>query len=380
MEEKRKFISLFSLLLVLIVILIIMIIAIDAPKNKTSTRYIKREKDEIRAYYTSLYFDGTGQGSGVAIENNIGFVSFDLMNFIGEDVTKRDIEYQIKTVDKYYDADGKVITNPDGNQDLYVLDVWEQPVKIGNDTYKYDFSIEENNGEVSTDKNYLFSYEKRGTSAVGKTHKVTVKIKRNETIDHMASNEKISIVIQILKPYKTVYVIDMYASDRLILFSDIEKELFETNFKTLQIQTMDVFSHNGEFVRTTNEDSPREFTSKAFKVELTWNNLILNENMLKNIHNNIFDKLGTTDADNLDISKPYIVSINQTSNFGKLVIYIPEGSNFDLDFFPTSNDCYVKAKIYIYIDNNYELYTQELFGGYQFDENDEITIIPKMYE
>lgn len=377
--EKRKLKSLLSLLFVLIIVLLVMFISTYLSEEPTSTRYIKREKDEIRAYYTALYFDGTGQGSGVAIENNVGYVSFDLMNFIGEDVTKRDVEYQIITPDTYYDENGYE-TDPSSSSELYVLDVWNQPIPIGKDTYKYNFSVEKNNGEVASNNNYLFSYEKRGTSAVGKTHKVTVKVIRNETAENMSQNEKISIVIQILKPYKTVYVIDMYTTDRLITFAHMEKELFDTKFQTLQIQTMDVFSHNGENQRMTIEDTPRPFTSKAFQVTLEWQNLILNENLLKNIHNDIFDRLGTSDADNLDISKPYIVSIDQSSDSGELVIYVPEGSNFDLDFFQTGENYTVKATVKIYIGSGYEIYEETKFGGYKTDTDDTITVIPKQYD
>lgn len=367
MNEKRKFISLFSLFLVLIVVLVVML-GFSSSHNPTSTRYIKREKDEIKAYYSSLYFDATGEGSGIAIEDNVGYVSLDLKNYIDDNVTKRDIEYKIETLDQYYDKNGNTLTNPDGSQDLYVLDLWNQPNKIENDTCKYKINIESNNGEQSSSGNYLFKYEERGSSGVGKTHKVTLKVERKEELlDPIVNTERISVVVEILKPYKTIYIINMYVTNRLILFADMNTELFDTQFKTLQVQTANVFAY-------TKEDTPMQ-TAKAFKVTLSWTNVILNENMLKTIHNNVLDLLGTTNADNLDISKPYIVKIDQDTNTGELIIYVPQCSNFNLNFLPTSNDFEVKAKVEIWCNSGYENYTLEAFGGYELDAFGQMTVM-----
>ncbi len=356
MNEKRKFISLFSLFLILVTVLVIML-GLTNSHDPTSTRYIKREKDEVKAYYSSLYFQATGEGSGISLENNVGYVTLDLKNYIDENVTKRDIEYQIKTVETYYNQNGQPETTLDGTKDLYVLDLWNQPTKIENNTCKYDISVESSNGEQTAEGNYLFKCEERGTSAVGKTHKATLKVERKSSFGNITNNEKISVVVQIIKPYKTIYIINMYVSNRLILFSDMDIELFETPFKSLQIQTANAFNyaHNNTAFKT----------SRAFKVTLSWTNLILNENMLRTIHNNVLDLLGTTiDENNLDISKPYIASLSQDTNFGTLVIYVPQSSNFNLNFLPTSNDFNIKVTAEIYHDKGYKKYTQA-FGGYK---------------
>lgn len=361
MSEKRKLIALFSLLLFLVAVLAMMTGIASHSIDFTSTRYIQREKDEIKAYYSSLYFDGTGEGMGIVLENNVGYVSFELKNYIDEDVTKRDIEYQIETVDQFYNQSGEVLTNLDGTQDLYVLDLWNVPTKIENDTCKYNVSVDTNSGETTSEGNYLFKYEERGTSAVGKTHKVTLKVERKNEFLNINNIEKISIVVEIIKPYKTIYIMNMYITNRLILFSDRDIEILETHFKSLQIQTADSFSY---YKNTT----PMQ-TANAFKITLAWNGLILNENRLKTIHNTVLDLLGITDADPLDISKPYIVQLNQDTDRGELVIYIPQSSDFSLNFLPTSDEFEVKAKVEIYCENQYEFYTQEIFGGYALDEN-----------
>ncbi len=384
MKEKRRFISLFSVLLIMIAILAIMTGIMSYSNYFTSTRYIKREKDEIKAYYSSLYIDGTGDGTGIALdEKNLGYASFELRNYIDEDVTKRNIEYTIKTVDKFYDKDGNEMPNPDGSKDLYVLDLWDEPTKIGNDTCKYGISIEENSGEKTADGNYLFEYEERGKSAVGKKHQLTIKIERNSSLTKISGTENISIVVQIIKPYKTIYIIDMYVSNRLILFSSLDTEKFETNFKTLQIQTADHFAYT--YTKTGESTAAEKQTAKAFKVTLTWSGLMLDESMLKNIHNNVLDLLGKIDENNLDISKPYIAKIEQKSDSttnidtGTLIIYVPQSSNFSLNFLPTSTAFNVDAKVEIYLDDptnmGYQQYTQSEFGGYVFDENGLMSVI-----
>lgn len=377
MSEKRKLISLCSLLLFLVVILAVMIGISSHSADPTSTRYIQREKDEIRAYYSSLYFDTTGEGMGIVLENGIGYASFELKNYIDKDVTKRDIEYRIETVNQFYNKSGEKLDTLDGNQDLYVLDLWNTPTKIENDTYKYEVSLDTDSGETTTEGNYLFKYEERGTNAVGKTHKVTLKVERNDATTPMDTIEKISIVVEIIKPYKTIYIINMYVTNRLILFSDMDVEIMETHFKSLQIQTADSFSYYDS------NSIKQEQTANAFQVTLTWEGLILNENNLKTIHNNVLDVLETTGTEGfLDISKPYIVEIQQFTadsgkDSGKLVIYIPPSADFSLNFLPTSDSFKVQATVSIYDEcsNQYVLYTQNQFAGYVFGDDNTMDVI-----
>ena len=149
--EKKRFFRLLSVLVILVSILTVMVCSLIV--EDTSTRYIKREQDEIRAYYTGLYFAQNGDGSPVALENNVGFVDFQIMNYIDDNVTKRDITYDIKTIDKFYDDKGVEIVkaNLPTAEKLYVKDVWNNPQEIGKDSYKYNVSITNNDGETRTD-------------------------------------------------------------------------------------------------------------------------------------------------------------------------------------------------------------------------------------
>ncbi len=404
MEAKRKFISLLITLSLLIAVLAIMIGIINYTHTKTLARYIMRKKDEVRAYYTSLYFDGTGDGTGIAIEDNVGYANFDLMNYINSEVTKRDIVYEIKTVRDFYDKVGNPITDPGTAESLNVKDIWEQPVEVGKDTYKYNIDVIYDNGEEVLDGSgnvvpdqYMFSYEERGTSAVGKKHKVTIKVERQTSytadgnlvsIPEINKEENISIVIQLLAPYRTVFVIDMIVSDRLIMFSNTTHEAFGTKLKNIQIQTADVFSHTKSgTVRTSiaSDDLPAtNFTSAAFRVTLTWENILLDENVLKFIHNNVDGKGGeikegeitqNDSASYLDISKPYIVSLDQKTDSGTLVIYVPEGSNVKLDFFTIKKNFSVFAKVEIFIGGEFRKYGKNFLGYETLDTNDSMVIL-----
>ena len=85
-----------------IFLLLICVYLFSSGLRTTISRYIKREQDEIKAYYTSLYFASDGEGKSLAVESNVGYVEFSLMNYIGEDVTQRDIEFleKISTIDR----------------------------------------------------------------------------------------------------------------------------------------------------------------------------------------------------------------------------------------------------------------------------------------
>lgn len=370
MNLKKKFFCLLTVLVVVSGILFALLINNIPKPAEIEGKYIKSEKDEIRGYYTSLYFDYTGQNSAVVLENGVSYASFKLMNYIDDDVTKRNIEYNITTVKKFYDVSGNEIANPDGSEDLYVLDVWGTPQKVGNDTCKYEFRVVSNDGEKSGD-NYLFSHETSGDISIGKTHNLTVEIKRKSDVPELTDAiEHISIVVQLNKPYTQVYVINMIVSNRLIAFSQIDNSLFDIDFQTLQIQTANVFSHAGADERHS-PDGSMAYDGKAFLVELTWNNMIFDEDILNRLHNGfdleLQEKLLTGEASNIDISKPYVFSITSSNkSSGTLVLYIPQASDFSLDFLVTNESDYeVKAKVKVCMkDNEYKSYDTTL-GGYE---------------
>ena len=376
--EKKRFFRLLSVLVILVSILTVMVCSLIV--EDTSTRYIKREQDEIRAYYTGLYFDQNGDGSPVALENNVGFVDFQIMNYIDDNVTKRDITYDIKTIDKFYDDKGVEIgkANLPTAEKLYVKDVWNNPQEIGKDSYKYNVSITNNDGETRTEPVngvdqlvHLFSYEERDESAVGKIHNVTVRIERKDEYGEMSgSTEQVSLVIQLNKPYKQVYVVDILVSNRLIVFGQKTVEEFDMNITKVNVQTFDIFSHTeetGTYVPRKNQIGGT-FTSKAFKVVFEWDNMIVNENDFLHFHNDQLDILSGS-PDGLDISKPYLVNINQTSDYGTLEMYVPQSSSFTFNCMITDENAYMRAKVYVYdlASSQYVLYNQADWGGYSDD-------------
>ena len=380
--EKKKF---FNRLIVFVLLQVVLGIVFmnSYIVEDTKSRYIEQAKDQIRANYTALYFDSNLSSATLALENDVAYINFDLMNFIGEDVTRRDIEYTISKPEKFYDDKANVIT-PDGTKNLHVLDVWGQPKVVGNDTYKYETQIIENTGEeVEGTDNYIFTYETlstggseddevSGEKGIGKTHNVTVKITRTDS-SKFKSEEKISLVIQLSKPYEEVYIIDLTILDTLITFSNNSGTVFETEFEKMQIQTANIFSYvyseekSLYEERTNPKDTNELFTSYGFKVTLVFDNLILDRNSLDQLH---MENDGGTPS-NIDISKPYIVSVNNTSTGGTIVMYVPEASSFDINFLQLDlSKTYsfkVKVEVYLYNKTSGEYYFKEYnisLGGY----------------
>ena len=364
-------------------------------------KYIKTEKDKIVAYYTALYLDSDGDGKTVSIENSTGYLNFKLMNYIGEDVTKRDIVYDIHAPETFYDKSGNILTGnqikehaEDPNKGIYVLDVWGTPIRIGSDTYKYQQSIIKTDAEEKEIKYEgvlkkfdAFLFEELGSSAVGKIHNITVQLKRDSSTAFDKSGiEDVSIVVHLIQPYEEVFVIDITSSEKLIVFSNSSVDMFEIPFERLFVQTANIFSHvkgtSNEriYYDKTNINTSYKMTSRGFKLELYWENMMLDEKHLNAIH---LKHIG--DADNVDMTKPYIISLDSDNN--KLVLYVPEASNFYLDFLviDTEKTVKVEANVYAYVlkgekaegasEFTYGLvplevqYTQDTFFGYDYVDN-----------
>ncbi len=379
MNEKQKFQTNLKIFLFILTIFLFTVIICCNLIMQTNTRYIKKETDEIRGYYTSLYFQGTGEGNCIVLENNVGFTTFELMNYIGEDVTKRNIEYNIRTLETYYDKNGNVIIpNDEVNQDLYVKDVWGNPKPIANNTYKYKYEVIENTGETgsggTSGGDYQFTYQQDGTKDIGKKHSVTLKVIRDSELTEKM--EQISIVVDLIKPYKEVYIINMIIVNRLIAFTQTDHSMFNIDFKSLNIQTADIFTRNISI-----NDNIYAISSKAFKVTLIWENLIFDERNLSIIHNvvsleEIINKLnGNPDSSNIDISKSYLINLSyESSSSGRLELYIPQSANINFDFLPTNDIYNVYAKVEIFSNNNYVLYDDN-YGGYSETERNNIDLI-----
>lgn len=387
----------------------------------TLSRYIFREEDEIRAHYSALYFASTGEGKTIALENGTGYIDFDLRNYIGENVTERDIVYTISTPTKFYDKDENEIDNVETylaaspTNELHVLDVWGEAQKIAKSTYLYDVEIVKNSGEVVSEGVYRFSYEKLGASAVGKVHSVTCKVTRKDGLD--PGNDTISLVVQLSKPYKEVLIINMNISNLLITFAHKEVTMFDVDFDKLYIQTADLFGYHKDEYSTPrtipiNDNSYFRYNSYAFKVTITWNGYVLDEDKLNEIHigtslypgsdklddksdsNGIANNVGTTpnpdiDKPYLDVSRSTIAKINSSydntnGHSGELVMFVPQSSDIYLMFLKTASSGSIDVKVEVYISyykrNNlnedfylynsaYRLYNDTDFGAYVHTDN-----------
>ena len=383
--EKKKFINRLIVFVLLQIVLAIVFMNSYVVED-TQSRYIEQAKDQIRANYTALYFDSSISSATLALENGVAYINFDLMNFIGEDVTRRDIEYTISKPEQFYDNKSNPIdiNTFDSEKDkLHVLDVWGSPQEVGNDTYKYETEIVDNTGEkVNGTNNYKFTYETIGNGSdegevsgekgIGKTHNVTVKITRTDS-SKFKSGEQISIVIQLNQPYAEVLIIDLTVLDTLITFSNISGSIFETEFEKMQIQTANIFSYeyseknSGYIERLNPQDENEVFTSYGFKVTLVFDNLVLDRNSLDQLH---MENDGGTPS-NIDITKPYILSVENTKTGGTIVMYVPEASSFDFNFLQIdlNKDYLFKVQVEVYLYNKttgkyyYKVYSNPL-GGY----------------
>lgn len=369
MDRKNKFIKYLKLWILLSIVLIGILISSYQLIILTNTRYIKIENDEIRGYYTSLHMQGTGEGNCIVLENNIGYTTFKLMNYEGEDVTKRDIEYNIQTLSTFYDVSGNVIDNSelDKAEKLYVKDVWDRPKEIQKDTYKYDITVKSSDAEKGNNATHMFSYQEIDNKGIGKTHNITLQLKRKEEVGEMGSIENISIVVELVKPYKEVFIINMVAVNRLIAFANTDVLQFDVDFQRLNIQTADAFKSE------INSETANKITisPNAFKVVLQWENLIIDKRDLEILHN-----VNGTQPSDLDITMPYIISfsINRDNNSGILEIYIPQSSSINIDFFPVNTTYSVKAQVYYYNGSEYKLYDNSA-GGHDYSENSYIFVL-----
>jgi len=375
----------------------------------TISRYIKREQDEIRAHYTALHFASTGEGKTITLEDGVGYIDFDLRNYVGEKVTQRDIVYTISKPTVFYDDEGEPIAEGDLEayaeaDNLHVLDVWGEPKKVAKSSYLYDVEVVRNSGEVVSDKVYTFTYEKLGDSAKGKVHTLTCKVTRNDGNEPL--DDTLSLVVQFSKPYKEVYIINMKVSNKLITFSCKEINMFDVEMDKIYIQTADLFAfHKGEdqVEKTVNISNYEvyKFTPYAFKLTITWSGYILDEDKIEDIHigtsispggdknddgvdsDGFIKDEGTTPNDDiyepyLDIEKSTIAKINSTydakkGHKGELVIFVPQGSDITLFFLKSAALGTIDIKIETYVtyvvngiefDSRYEMYTDAIFNGY----------------
>ena len=360
---SRKFRLLFTLLLVLCLVLVVFVF------DSTISRYIKQQRDEIYATYTSLYFESDLKDGSVVLENGEAYLSFKLKNYIGEDITKRKLTYQIGSLSLVdinknsidVDSSGNMTQIIDGvkteyNGDLYVQDVWGTPQLVGKNSNKYNISIIDNDGDVDTNGDYCFPYT-IGTEGTADNHTVTVKINRIAG-PNLDGNEEISIVVQLKEPYSEILIINVKVMNHLISHNISTKTVYETEYDVVNVQTANIFSHY--YDDTTDSYKPRnytvtengtkylyEFTPKAFKIELSFKGYLFHRLKLNNYH---IDITGDTTSSNESIVGSYMEELNNSSTNGSIIGYAPQGSDFSIEFLNVDSDSYqISAMIYVYL-------------------------------
>lgn len=381
--EDTKVIKSKTKKIVILNLALILLIAVQIIFLPTVARYVKQESDKIVASYTSLYMSSDGEGKVVSVEDKLGYLNLKLMNYEDSNVTQRDIEYTISRPTKFYNANGEAIADDDietylktaGNQ-LHVLDVWNQPQVVGRDTYKYTQNIASSDGETKNG-NYLFSYEKLNNSAVGKIHNLLIEFHRDRGSDFRGT-EDVSIIVQLSRPYREVFIINVKISDKLIVFSNTDALVYETTFQRLYIQSADVYSYYKgsdklrEYKDRNDSSKTVKIAPRSLLVTFTWDNFYFDVNCLKDYHLPNDTLPGTYDnVSFIDISKPYVSKLDIEKKI--LVMYVPQGSNFYLDFLQIdkANSSTVNARVEVAVIDqsakmDYDIY-DELYAGYKYD-------------
>lgn len=341
MDNKKSIIfklSFISALCMIIIILQIMIIP-------TVSRLRDVHLDEVRGYYTALHISHDAEGKVVALEEQYdgntfngykGYFSLNLMNYDTDGITQRDIVYKIYKTD--------IKTNIHG--DLYVEGVWGREIPIKDDTVKYTFNIV---GEGSTKdtavEHRLDSYATVDPDAtpVGTSNTHMIEVTRNTsagTWGDNTENEEITIIIELIEPYHEIIVANIAVSPKLIVYSVTTIEKFHTEAIRLHIQTASSFKQYIKDDGTVIEDA---YLPDAFRVVLFWENAYFDNTfntIIKHINNE-------SNPDPGRINTPMLITPNLITTQHTLQMYIPAGSEFYIDFYPTGTNT---ANFYAYAE------------------------------
>lgn len=377
----------------------------------TLSRYIVQEKDEIKGYYSELYISSKSNEQVIALENNAGYIEFELRNYIEENVTQHEIEYTVSKPSTFYNSSGAAIADvatylSNQSNKLYVLDSKGNPQEVERSTYYYDVEIVNSTGIYVSDGIYSFSHERLGTKIKAQSHSVTCQVTRTDGKPPLS--DTISIVVQLTKPYKEILIIKANIANKLISFSLKEEKIYDSSFEKINIQTADIFSNNKDGSSSNKSaniysDTYYQYTPYAFKLTIKWSGYIFDETNLEGIHIGTSTAVGSnrendgadsngvnkedgntpnaTDEIYLDILKSTISKINSTysekkGQQGELVIYIPQGSEISLNFLKVASSGTIDVKIETYVTyvlhgspvtSRYELYDRNIFNGYEHE-------------
>ena len=110
----------------------------------------------------------------------------------------------------------------------------------------------------------------------------------------------------------------------------------------------------------------------------TWDNFYFDVNCLKHYHLPNDTLPGTNDVSFIDISKPYVSKLDIEKKI--LVMYVPQGSNFYLDFLQKDKTATSTVDVNIMvaiIDNtktDYDIY-DDVYAGYSYGANGYMNLI-----
>lgn len=369
--NKTLWFKLVTLCTILIVVLLLQLTIIP-----TVTRYRQTEKDKVRAEYTALFFDNDGEGKVVALEEMYsgttfngyrGTFSLNLANFINEKITQRDIEYRIGTKTLLHDSEG-----------YYVEGIWGKRYDITDATINYEFNILGEGSNLTEDPYHVHSF-KDGVCEDQDCGEVYVEGKKYAKVHTLNTNlttgtenshiievtrkasagmwkdatdyEEITIVIDIIQPYKDSIVFHVTVSPKLIVYSISTITKMGAEIKRLHIQTASSFK---EIVY--NNGTPESgYSTDACRLALHWEGANFDNSFNKIL---IHSNNGTPDP--MNISKPCLLTPSLITTERTLQMYIPAGADFYIDFYPTSStvNLYALAEFKDAKTNTYVIYDE----------------------
>ena len=335
-------------------VLIIMILQIIIMPTISKLRDV--HIDEVRGYYTSLFYNHDGEGNAIALEplysgetivGYNGTFSIHFSNFNEEGITQRDITYKIYT---------KEIEEDNGN--YFVEGVWGRHISVKKDTNKYDINIlNEGSTKETADEKELISYATNNPDGnpTGATNLHIIELTRKPEYsvwDPSVQYEEVTIIIELINPYREIIVFNVRTSPRLIVYNVVELKKFNRTVNRLFIQTANTWD------RITSGE--KSYAPDAFRVVFHWINQSFDNTfntIIKHTNNN-------RPVDPAKINTPCLITPQEITYQKTLQMYIPAGSEFYIDFYPTGGE--FKLYAYAELKNNasYPLEPDLVYSAY----------------
>lgn len=340
MTKKQKVIS---LILLLIAALLATIVA-----GTSVSRYVFEQNDNMSGSFTTLFFSHNGEGSTAIMEEDggsyVGYTPLTAYNYIGDNISARKIEYNIRALKP---ADVK-----DGD---HIEDAWgtvtplEDSTAIAN-SYNYTVSYD---STVSTGENEnlpLGSDVGSGVQPERASRTDLLKITRTEGGNLSTTPEAFYIVIEVVKPYSAVYVFKINASTSLISVGATSPVNPGQHFGYDQMEVRVQTSRSYQYDHVRNNATKTITSSSPAKITLSWTSdegVIFDSGRFAQLTENNLKELTSLPGNNDGWPNGWhaVTGTEAGKSTLTLTLFLPRSSDVTLYFYvPSSYDCKVTAQ------------------------------------